>query len=181
MGLLSSDSHYRRLPRSARHLARAMLRRGTGYQRASVVRAAGNALAYAAEVEHNPGARTPDQGGDAAGQRVRIGAETRDLLKRLLASRNRLHQMALVKEIRQQIAKRIAIHQKRSRQLRSARARTRAVGRTAVAWGSAARTRALQPPRARASQPVRGRAAAGAAPPKRATAARLNRSRATRT
>lgn len=124
MGLLSSsDSHYRRLPRSARSLARGLLRRGSAYHRAHAVRAAGNALGYAVEVAHNPGARRPSEPGDPIGQRVRLGSDTRDLLKRLLASRNRLHQVALVREIRHQISKRIALHQRRSRRLQAARSR----------------------------------------------------------
>jgi hypothetical protein len=148
----SSDVHYRRLPRSARHLARAMLRRGGAYHRALPLRAAGNALGYAVEVEHSPAARMPAEPGDAPGQRVRIGRETRDLLKRLLASRNRLHQVALVREIRDQIARRIKLHNRRSRQMAAARAGARSTGRMAVAWASAGRTRVLQPPRARTRQ-----------------------------
>jgi hypothetical protein len=142
MSLGFGDVNHKRLPRSARHLVRSLQRRGTGYHRASALRAHVNALEYAVKVDSHPNEATPATPGDPAGLRVRLGTDARDLLRRLAASRNYLVQLALVKELRQTIARRIDTHKKRAARARAARARARGAGTLAAAWGSSARSRA---------------------------------------
>lgn len=157
MSLGFGDVNHRRLPRSARHLIRSLQRRGTGYQRAGSLRAHVNALEYAVKVDSHPNTATPAPPGDPAGLRVRLGTDARDLLRRLAASRNYVVQLALVKELRQTVARRIDLHKRRAARARAARSRARGAGTMAAAWGSSARGRARGSwERARTQRPAPG-------------------------
>lgn len=165
MSLGFGDVNHRRLPRSARHLIRSLQRRGTGYQRAGSLRAHVNALEYAVKVDSHPNTAAPAPPGDPAGLRVRLGTDARDLLRRLAASRNYLVQLALVKELRQSVARRIDIHKKRVARMRQARTRAWGAANMTRAWGSRARERARGPwERAREQGPAREAAAVAAVP-----------------
>jgi hypothetical protein len=137
------DVNYRRLPWSTRHLINSIRKRGTGWQMASSLRAHVNAIEYATRVDSKPNTQKPAEPGDAPGLHVRLGADTRDILRRLSASRNRLVQLALIKELRASIHRRIEIHKRRSARARAARERGRSAARMTGAWGSAARTGVL--------------------------------------
>lgn len=130
--------HYHRMHRSARHIVRHMRRASHGYTRAGVLVAQVRALEYAVSLRDTSPSRLPSQASVAAGQRVRIGHDTRELLDRLSISRNLRVQQALVKEISAQVRKRIKIHRDRSRLLKTARTRTSQAVRAAGAPGRAA-------------------------------------------
>jgi hypothetical protein len=119
----SRNQHDRKLPRHARHLARHLLRRGTAYRRASVLDQQSASLTQ--EISRGERAKSPDLTDMAPGQRVRIGSDTRDLLRRLLASRNLRVQQQLAREIRHSIMRRIAVHVRRTQRMEAARARIR--------------------------------------------------------
>ena len=109
---MPASPYHRRLSRPARHLIKSLLRTRS-HHRASELRAAGGALNFEVRSPVESRVETPTHPGDALVQRVRLGRETRDLLRRLLAARNIHVQRALVKEIRANIANRIALHVKR--------------------------------------------------------------------
>jgi hypothetical protein len=185
------DPNIRKLPRSVRKIARSLLRH-RGHHRASELRAAGGAMEHhvRSQTERMPALTDP---GDRLVQRVRIGAETRGMLKRLLAARSIHVQRALVREIRKSIADRIALHMRRSEALAAARRRAR----TAAAWvrarGSEGRARVSAAwrgrggpvPQTRSRAPRTAPAAPGAPSPavraQRSRAGRWARARARRT
>ena len=175
------DPNNRKLPRASRRIIKHLLRH-KGYHRATELRAA------AGDLDHQVRSQSqrlpmPTDPGDKLTVRVRIGRETRVLLRRLQSSTNLRVQRALVREFRQDIANRIALHIKRSQALAKGRARAR----QAAAWARArvtdggARAKRAWKGRGQAAPQVRNRAprtAAVAALPSRA--ARPRRSRAVR-
>jgi hypothetical protein len=123
-----ADPNNRKLPRATRKLINGLLKH-KGYHRATELRAS------AGEIEHQVRSQAerlpmPADPGDRLSVRVRIGRETRVLMRRLLAARNLRVQRALVRELREDIAKRIALHIRRSEMIAAARRRTR----KAAAW-----------------------------------------------
>jgi hypothetical protein len=179
------DVNHKRLPRSTRHLIRSMQKIGTASHRAASLRAHVSALDYSLRVSTHPNERLPSEPGDAPGLRVRLGRDTRDILRRLAASRNRLVQMALVKELRHAVARRIEIHRKRQERAQRLRQRAQGARTMAAAWRSSAsaRTRAGWE---RARVPSRAPVPAGgptplASVPDRAKRARTSRARTSRT
>jgi hypothetical protein len=121
----TGNPHHDKLPRDARHLISRLLAFGrTGYHRAGVLHAQIGALDYAVNRREKVNRPLPsDTDMHAPGQRVRLGADVRDLLARLAASRNLREQQALVREIRHAVLRRISIHMQRSRRLAAARKR----------------------------------------------------------
>jgi hypothetical protein len=151
MGIIG-DPNYRKLPRAVRKTARNLLRH-KGYHRATELRAAAGSMDHQIRSQSQHLAM-PGDPGDQLSQRVRIGRETRVLLRRLLDARDHRVQKALIREFREDIAKRIALHIKRSQALATVRLRTRqaaawARARVSQAWKNRDRERAPQ---------VRGRA-----------------------
>jgi hypothetical protein len=144
--MLGSSAYHRKLSRPARHLARHLLRH-KGWHRATELRAAAGALHYEVRSPTEPGVETPADPGDQLVQRVRIGPETRGLLKRLLAARNIHVQRALVREIRKSIADRIALHIRRSKALAAVRSRSARAARWSVRMAQAAPGAARSAPR----------------------------------
>ena len=153
---MAGNLHHRRLSRDARHLIRRMLMPGaTGYRRAGVLHAQVAALDYAVSRRERRNMPLPgDTDLNGAGQRVRIGAEVRELLVKLQNSRNLREQQALVREIRHSVLRRIFIHRNRSRRLAGFWDLSRAV---AIVAGRRARdSRAGAAVRRRAGQLFRG-------------------------
>jgi hypothetical protein len=153
------NAHQRRLPRHARHLARHIMRRGTAYHRASVLVQQADSMVHDISRGAAPALRQPVLTDEALGQRVRIGNDTRDLLRRLLASRNLRVQQQLAREIRHSIIRRISIHAARSDRLRGARANVRRAARATRRAPSQVATRARErskvPPRVAPLAPAR--------------------------
>jgi hypothetical protein len=125
----------RKLPRHARHLIRHMLGR-VGYHRAAVLDTQARSLEH--EVGRSAKSRHPGESPHGPGHRVRLGPDTRNLLRKLLASKDRRVQIALTREIRQQVAARIRAHIRRSNALRMIREKTRKAAIRTWGW---ARTR----------------------------------------
>jgi len=128
------NPHHRRLHRDARHILARMRARGrTPWVRAAVLHAQVAALDYAVNRHERPRMALPrDTDMNAPGQRVRLGAEVRDLLDRLKDSRNLREQQALVREIRHAVLRRIVIHLNRSRAIQAARENTARAARWTV-------------------------------------------------
>jgi hypothetical protein len=137
--MIGSPSN-RRLPRASRKLIKHLLSH-KGHHRATELRAAAGELDHSvrSQTEHVP---MPVDPGDRLTQRVRIGTETRILLRRLLEARSLRVQRALVREFRQDIANRIALHIRRSERIAAARAKARAAARLTVRMAKSAPGRA---------------------------------------
>jgi len=153
--------HRRRLPRHARHLARQMLKFRTA-ARGAVLQAHVRQLDSAVNLQDDRDRLHPDTDRTAPGVRVRIGPETRSLLRQLLESRDLRVQQQLVREIVRQVQKRLIAAMKRSvrwekakRAAARAALRARAASRRVWLWTRArARTRfGTRAPRVVGSRP----------------------------
>jgi hypothetical protein len=158
MGIIA-DPNYRKLPRAVRKTARNLLRH-KGYHRATELRAAAGSMDHQIRSQSQHLAM-PGDPGDQLSQRVRIGRETRVLLRRLLDARDHRVQKALIREFREDIARRIALHIKRSQALATARRRTRQAAAWTRARAAGGRARVSQAWKSRdweRAPQVRGRA-----------------------
>jgi hypothetical protein len=158
---------YGRLPREARHVVRTMLHRRPSYHRASVLLAQVDTL-HAALF---PGHEHPDRSRATLGQRVRLGPEGMDLLRRLREARSLHVQRQLARELRAHVLHRVRLHARRSRNIAVARGIGRAAGRWTWSRSRGGWERLPRPRRAsreRPSGPQRDRAPGRSPVPPRA-------------